>query len=723
MNAIIFQNPKMLFLLPVVLLLVVFYRVKMRHRRRDVMAFGEFTRGRKNDHRSAEPLRLGLLILAVICLVLALMRPVTNPHPKLIEREGRDLVFLLDVSNSMLAEDRLPNRLESAKQAVEECAAELDGHRIGLVAFAGSTSIVCPLTTDKDFFLDSLKSAGSGSVAHGGTRLGDAILKVCDKLFVEKGSGYRDLILLTDGGDHSEGVQLAVDQLDEKNVNLLIVGLGDSQQGARIPLDGESSEYVIYEDEVVWSRLDSGQLEKLAKSVHQGAYLEVGTRRMDLAAIYQRLSEQQGSKQLAEEDVTDYDELFHWFVGIGLFLLLWMAMTPHSWQRARRATPSVVLLLLAGSISPAEADTLADEAFTAMRFTEAAELYSEELKVRDNAEVYYKLANTLYLAGKPTEAIEHYLESLQRQPAGGLIVDVTYNLGNAYYKASRQAEDGYTALDHVNQSLLMYRRVLMRDANHRKAAINTELVRLERRELIEKLKLEEARQKAFKAELIEIREDLLALIAKQRVVIAATKNHREDKQPKPEAIQQLTKEETIIATGAGAVAQRIEEASEKFFKQIPLSVSPLFSSLSHSLQARSHAQTSVTLLDGEVAKALERECLALASLESALAALPRDPSGAKKPGGEGEQAAKPGDEGEENESEGDGDDGDGEGENESGEEGNLAAMEMLKLDLNSIELPPPSDSPQDVMKKAAVMQEARQAKGGGQKSKGVKKNW
>ena len=125
----------MLWLLLLVPVFVGVFRIRLTRQRQDLEGFGEGARGRRSEHISMEPWRLALLVIAVITIVLALSRPATNPHPKLIARDGRDVVFMLDVSNSMLAEDRLPNRLSSAKTSIAQCVESLEDHRVGLVVF------------------------------------------------------------------------------------------------------------------------------------------------------------------------------------------------------------------------------------------------------------------------------------------------------------------------------------------------------------------------------------------------------------------------------------------------------------------------------------------------------------------------------------------------------------------------------------------------------------
>jgi Ca-activated chloride channel family protein len=140
-----------------------------------------------------------LVCLAAVFLIIGMARPAWNPKPETVERKGRDVVFLLDVSKSMLAEDLLPNRLERAKLAISDCIERLEGDRIALVVFAGTAAVKCPLTLDYGFFRMMLKDISTDSIVRGGTLIGDALRKVMTDVFDDQIKEYKDIILITDG--------------------------------------------------------------------------------------------------------------------------------------------------------------------------------------------------------------------------------------------------------------------------------------------------------------------------------------------------------------------------------------------------------------------------------------------------------------------------------------------------------------------------------------------
>ena len=139
-----------------------------------------------------------LLILTLAAMAIALARPAWNKTTQPFQSRGRDVVFVLDISRSMLAAHRGTTRLEEAKFAIQECLQSIRGDRVALVIFAGNAKVACPLTHDSAFFLSRLNDVDHRSVTFGGTMLGDAIRLVCNAVFKGTSDLYRDVIVITD---------------------------------------------------------------------------------------------------------------------------------------------------------------------------------------------------------------------------------------------------------------------------------------------------------------------------------------------------------------------------------------------------------------------------------------------------------------------------------------------------------------------------------------------
>jgi Ca-activated chloride channel family protein len=263
------------------------------------------------------------LLLALIFLIIGMARPAWNPKPETIERRGRDVVFVLDVSKSMLAEDLYPNRLERAKLAILDCIDRFEGDRIALVAFAGTAAIKCPLTLDYGFFRMMLKDISVDSIARGGTMIGDAIRKVMTEVFDDQVKEFKDIILITDGEDHDSFPVEAAKQAGEKGVRIIAIGLGDENEGRRIPITTETGQHTFlkYKGQEVWSKLDGDILRQMVNATPGGKYLNVATGTIDLGNVYARLIATAEKKKLEANTIQRYEEKFQIFLGIAFILL------------------------------------------------------------------------------------------------------------------------------------------------------------------------------------------------------------------------------------------------------------------------------------------------------------------------------------------------------------------------------------------------------------------
>ncbi|MBF0352075.1 MAG: VWA domain-containing protein [SAR324 cluster bacterium] len=265
-------------------------------------------------------------VLLVFCLalgVIALARPAWNPVPQTINRQGRDVVFLLDVSKSMLAEDLVPNRLERSKIAIGDVIEKLQGDRVALVVFAGNTVVKCPLTLDYGFFKMALEVVGPDSVSRGGTMVGDALRTVLTEVFDDQEKQFKDVILITDGEDHDSFAVEAAGKLGERGVRLITIGIGDENQGQRIPLTNEQGQktFLTYKGAEVWSKLNGAMLRDMVNATPGGRYLNVATGNIDLGEVYLNLIVTADKKALESQTIKRYEEKFHIFLGL-MFLLL-----------------------------------------------------------------------------------------------------------------------------------------------------------------------------------------------------------------------------------------------------------------------------------------------------------------------------------------------------------------------------------------------------------------
>ncbi len=297
-------------------------------------------------------LRLGLRVAGLLCLVLVLMdfrAPEANVEVE-VDPRGVDLVVLLDVSNSMLATDVAPNRLERAKLGIADLAQESirAGDRVGLVLFAGSQVVRSPLTVDHGFFLARLREAGPQEVSRGGTLIGDALRRGLDLFASGQERGVdrgQALLLLTDGEDQGSFPLEAAAAAAEQGVVVFTVGIGDPA-GAPITLPDAST--LRYDGEVVRSRLDEQTLRQIA-DLTRGAYVPAGTLSFDLDALYrERLAPLARGEQL-RDTAMDREALFQLPL-LGAILCLLAELLLGATRRAKRAPVLAGAPLLAGAL-------------------------------------------------------------------------------------------------------------------------------------------------------------------------------------------------------------------------------------------------------------------------------------------------------------------------------------------------------------------------------------
>jgi|TARA_B100000315_G_scaffold73405_1_gene66983 Ca-activated chloride channel family protein len=229
-----------------------------------------------------------VLVTATLTLgVLALMRPQTPGGTETLSRNIRsDVMVVLDVSKSMLAEDAAPNRLDRAKAEIIELIERVKDHRLGLVVFAGRASVKSPLTSDYGFFRLVLRNVGPDSVSRGGTRIGDAVRKATRAFGPNRGVP-RVMLLITDGEDHESYPEDAVKEAVEAGIRIVTIGFG-SEDGSQITLtDPSTGARRLLTDSngvAVVSRLDGDLLREIAL-MSEGVYIPAGTSAVDLDAI------------------------------------------------------------------------------------------------------------------------------------------------------------------------------------------------------------------------------------------------------------------------------------------------------------------------------------------------------------------------------------------------------------------------------------------------------
>jgi Ca-activated chloride channel homolog len=264
-----------------------------------------------------------MVVASLLLLALALVDIRWGKLEQEVPQKGIEVMFVLDVSRSMLAEDVTPSRLERAKQQIRDMLDEMSGDRAGLLVFAGETRQEVPLTSHYEDFKQTLDEIGPNSLNRGGSKLGDAIRAASDA-FMDKTRDHKAMVIFTDGEDQeSKPIDAAQQAYTEKGIRIFTVGLGDIVQGARIPNQdrNDRDQYIEYDGQAVWSKLNGETLSQIATDT-EGAYIPAGTKRVNMADVYHGYIASVEQTEFDTAKISAHVPRFQWFAIPALFLVL-----------------------------------------------------------------------------------------------------------------------------------------------------------------------------------------------------------------------------------------------------------------------------------------------------------------------------------------------------------------------------------------------------------------
>ena len=268
--------------------------------------------------RRRRRVRAALLVAAIALFGVALGGPMWGFHWEEMKREGIDLVVAIDTSKSMLATDVAPNRLERAKLAVQDLLAEMAGDRVGLVAFAGTAFVQCPLTLDRNAFRESLQAVEVGLIPRGGTNLTEALESGLAAFEGHQGR-HQALVLITDGEDHEGKLDDVLKAASERGVKIFTVGIGTAE-GELIPAEGGGF-LKDRKGQVVKSRLGETTLQKIALDTG-GVYLHAAGADLGLGELYRNHIATMEKRDLASTLERRYEQRYQIPLALGVLLLV-----------------------------------------------------------------------------------------------------------------------------------------------------------------------------------------------------------------------------------------------------------------------------------------------------------------------------------------------------------------------------------------------------------------
>lgn len=265
-------------------------------------------------------LKLVTISLGIACLVIALVNPKFGTKLETVKREGVDVVFALDVSKSMLAEDIAPNRLEKSKQLVTQIINNLASDRVGIIAYAGSAFPQLPITTDYAAAKMFLQSMNTDMVSSQGTAIKDAI-ELATTYFNDQDQTNRIVFLISDGEDHEGQAADIAKEAAREGIRIVTIGVG-TPKGGPIPNKRNGIIQSYKKDnngETVITRLNPQTLQEIASAAN-GEYIS-GASTSEVVDKVTEILQNMDKKEFESQQIAEYKSQFQWFLALGLFFL------------------------------------------------------------------------------------------------------------------------------------------------------------------------------------------------------------------------------------------------------------------------------------------------------------------------------------------------------------------------------------------------------------------
>ena len=459
-----------LFLTPI---LIAFF---IRAERRGLRRLQEFVSARLLPHlagtvnRPRRALRFGLQLVGLSLGLVSLAQPRWGYTFEDVKRKGLDLLIAVDTSRSMLSNDVQPNRLERVKLAAQDLINELQGDRVGLIAFAGRAFLQAPLTIDYEAVMESVNDLDTQTIPEGGTNISSAITLAAQS-FGKSAVGNRALIVFTDGEELSGDAVKAAKAASDAGVRIFTIGVG-TPQGSLVPITSENGETAFVKDsagQVVKSKLDEKRLREIAQATG-GFYIQLENGPRTMRQIY---DEGLAKMQAAQIDVRLSRrpiERYEWPLGaalIALSLSILIGERKRARERTHVAVPvkmtaaTVVLMIIFCQLALGATSGL--EAYRDGKFEDAYSQFQETLKSHPQSRAENKLqfdsGAAAYKLKDYSKALESFSQALL-SPETPLQSKSHYNLGNTLYQRGetqksddKKLSDWTNAIDHYEETL------------------------------------------------------------------------------------------------------------------------------------------------------------------------------------------------------------------------------------------------------------------------------
>lgn len=420
--------------------------------------------------RSRRNLRFGLQMLALSCAILSLAQPRVGYTFEDVKRKGLDLLVAVDTSRSMLSNDVPPNRLDRVKLAAQDLVNDLQGDRVGLIAFAGRAFLQAPLTADYDAAIESINDLDTKTIPEGGTNISEAI-RLATNTFGKTALGNRALIIFTDGEELSGDAVKAAKAVADAGIRIFTVGVG-TPQGSLIPIPSEDGGTEFVKDpkgEVVKSKLDENRLREIAQATG-GLYLHLENGPQTMSQLYAdglaKMTAAEMDVRLSRRPIERYE----WPLSLGCVLLA-LSLLISDRKRVRSflpfarlskaSAPVAALVILSTPVVRASAPGI--DAYREGKFDDAYAQFQQTLKDHPNSRAEERLqfdsGAAAYKNKDYGKAMEQFSQALL-SPDPALQSKSHYNLGNTLYERGedqktddKKLTDWTNALQHYEQTL------------------------------------------------------------------------------------------------------------------------------------------------------------------------------------------------------------------------------------------------------------------------------
>ena len=471
-----FANPHLLWLLLSVVLLVALFVASRFISKKAIRRFGDIKLiGSLMKEASEGKLRIKFILelVALFCLIIAAARPQFGSKLETVKKEGIEVMVCLDISNSMLAEDIQPNRLEKAKRMLSRMLDQMENDQVGLIVFAGDAFTQLPITNDFVSAKMFLSTIDPKMVSIQGTAIGSAI-NLAVRSFTPNEESQKAIVLITDGENHEDDAQGAATAAMEKGIHTHVIGIG-SVQGALVPDDSgrPGSFRKDNEGNPVTTHLDEDMARQIA-AAGQGVYAHADNSNSAINAVVEELSRLQ-TTELESHVYADYEDQFAWFVLIAIILILvdMLLLDKANAMVSKIKLFSLLFFVLAANDAYAQKKVRSairegNDLYNKESYVDSEISYRKALETSPNDSIaIFNLGNSLYRQQseeKVKEALNHYMsvaESATKSGEKSLAAKAFYNAGDIMMAAQQ-----------YDKAIQMFKQSLKNDPSDHEARYN-----------------------------------------------------------------------------------------------------------------------------------------------------------------------------------------------------------------------------------------------------------